>query len=262
MVQAVTARLADQVALVFGAGHGIGRAVAHRLLAEGAQVMAADLDADALAQTLQGYDQERVLALECDVTNRESVDAAVQAGVAWAGGLDIVANVVGKADPHPDLAEMTDEVWTAELDVNLTGVMRCIRAALPHLEARGGGAIVSIGSVNGLTAFGSEPYSAAKAGLSSLTRNLAVDLGPRGIRINVIAPGTVRTRVWQGKDERVARMAGLAPLGRIGEPEDVAAALAFLVSDDASWITGVTLPVDGGMTTGPYQVIRAERPPG
>src|SRR5699024_5817728 len=130
---------------------------------------------------------------------------------------------------------------------NLTGVMRCIRAAVPHL--RPGGSIVSVSSINALAAFGSEPYSSAKAGLSALTRNLAVDLAHRQVRINVVAPGTVRTRVWDGQAGGADRNAPLIPLGRPGEPEDIAAAITFLASADAAWITGITLPVDGGMLT-------------
>jgi NAD(P)-dependent dehydrogenase (short-subunit alcohol dehydrogenase family) len=114
-----------------------------------------------------------------------------------------------------------------------------------------GGAIALVGSVNGLAAWGGAPYSAAKAGLVNLTQQLGAELGPRGIRVNLVAPGTVRTRVWDDQPGRPDQMAVLYPLGRIGEPEDIANALAFLCSPDASWITGVTLPVDGGASAGP-----------
>src|SRR5690625_1971977 len=130
--------------------------------------------------------------------------------------------------------------------------MRCIRAAVPHLHDDG--AIVTVSSINALAAFGSEPYSAAKAGLSALTRNLAIQLAARGIRINVVAPGTVRTRVWEGQPGGADRNLPLIPLGRPGEPEDIAAAITFLASADASWVTGITMPVDGGMLAGPRQV--------
>jgi NAD(P)-dependent dehydrogenase (short-subunit alcohol dehydrogenase family) len=107
-----------------------------------------------------------------------------------------------------------------------------------------------ISSVNALTGIGSEPYSSAKAGLGSLTQNLAVSLGPDGVRVNAIAPGTVRTRVWDGQPGGADRMAPLYPLGRVGEPEDIAAAVAYLASSDAAWVTGVLLPVDGGLLAG------------
>jgi NAD(P)-dependent dehydrogenase (short-subunit alcohol dehydrogenase family) len=125
-----------------------------------------------------------------------------------------------------------------------------IRACLPHLKATRG-VVVLVGSVNGLVAFGEPAYSSAKAGLSLLARNLAVTLGPDGIRINVVAPGTVRTRVWDTQQGALERLRDNYPLGRVGEPSDIAPAIAFLASSEASWITGVTLPVDGGGTAGP-----------
>ena len=114
---------------------------------------------------------------------------------------------------------------------------------------------MSISSVNGLAGFGEVAYSSAKAGLGLLTRNLAITLGPAGIRVNAVAPGTVRTRVWDGQDGGADRLRPLYPLGRVGEPSDIAAAVAFLASDDAAWITGVTLPVDGGVLAGPAQLM-------
>ena len=138
------------------------------------------------------------------------------------------------------------------LDLNLLGVVRCCRAAVSHLRgSTKGPAIVNVSSVNGITAFGSEPYSAAKAGISSLTLNLASSLASDGIRVNTVAPATIRTRNWDGQEGGADRFRPLYPLGRVGEPEDVAGAVAFLASSDAAWITGHTLPVDGGLLTGP-----------
>jgi NAD(P)-dependent dehydrogenase (short-subunit alcohol dehydrogenase family) len=127
--------------------------------------------------------------------------------------------------------------------------VRLIRACREALIASKG-SIVMVGSVNGVAAYGEPAYAAAKAGLTLLAKNLAVELGPAGVRINVVAPGTVRTRVWDHQGGPDA-LAPLYPLGRVGEPADIAAAIAFLASDDASWITGVTLPVDGGSLAGP-----------
>ena len=139
-----------------------------------------------------------------------------------------------------------------KLDLNLNGSMRCIRTALPHLLAAGRGSnVVTIGSVNGLAAFSGYAYSAAKAGLINLTMTLAASYGKHGIRFNLIAPGTIRTRVWDTQPEDFKRASSMYPLGRAGEPEDIAAAVAFLASSDASWITGITLPVEGGLLTGP-----------
>lgn len=141
-----------------------------------------------------------------------------------------------------------DERVADEVAQQLPG--RGHRAAIPHLRRSARGpAIVNVSSVNGLTALGSEPYSSAKAGLVSLTANLALTLGPEQIRVNGVAPGTVRTRVWDDQEGGPERLRPMYPLGRVGEPEDVAAAVAFLASSDAAWITGHTLPVDGGLLT-------------
>ena len=168
------------------------------------------------------------------------------------GRLDVLVNTAGGDAQEPPFPDADDALWVRLADLNLLGVVRCIRAALPHLIASpAGGAVVTIGSVNGLAAFGSYPYSAAKAGLESVTKNLAAEYGRSGVRFNLIAPGTIRTRVWDVQPGALESLSHLYPLGRVGEPEDVAAAVAFLASDDAAWITGVTLPVDGGILTGP-----------
>ncbi|HLS26493.1 MAG TPA: SDR family NAD(P)-dependent oxidoreductase [Beutenbergiaceae bacterium] len=252
MSLAIPDRFAGSVVFVTGAAHGIGRATAQRFLAEGARVVLADVDPEAAGHVAAGHDPDRALVVACDQTSTASVTAAFQEALRWAGGLDVLANVAGGAEPDPPIEEMGDEQWAHELDLNLTGVMRCIRAAVPHLHDDG--AIVTVSSINALAAFGSEPYSAAKAGLSALTRNLAIQLAPRGIRVNVVAPGTVRTRVWEGQPGGADRNLPLIPLGRPGEPEDIAAAVTFLASADASWVTGITMPVDGGMLAGPRQV--------
>ena len=172
--------------------------------------------------------------------------------VAAFGGLDVLINVAGGDTGHGRFEETPDEVWTRMLELNLLGVVRCCRAAIPHLRrSTKGPAIVNVSSVNGIIAFGSEPYSAAKAGVSSLTLNLASSLAPDGIRVNTVAPATIRTRNWDDQEGGADRFRPIYPLGRVGEPEDVAGAVAFLASTDAAWITGHTLPVDGGLLTGP-----------
>lgn len=189
------------------------------------------------------------MAIGIDITSSESVQDAVGSLADEFGGLAVLVNAAGGDRPHPEFTDTDDETWRALIDLNLIGVVRCVRAALPHLLAAstGGSSVVTIGSVNGLTSLGSEPYSAAKAGLQNLTSNLAVQYGPRGVRFNLIAPGSVRTRVWDSQPGALARLTPLYPLGRIGEPDDIAAAVAFLASDDAAWITGATIPVDGGI---------------
>ncbi|RPF21830.1 SDR family NAD(P)-dependent oxidoreductase [Myceligenerans xiligouense] len=246
------------VALVTGAAHGIGAATARRLHGEGATVVVTDHDADAAAGLARDLGA-RALGIACDVHDRGSVDAAVDAARAAFGRLDVLVTVAGGSVPTPDPEQVSDEEWARLVDLNLTGTMRCVRAALPLLHESPRPAVVMVSSVNGLAAFGDEPYSAAKAGLSVVAKNYAVRYGPAGIRFNVVAPGTVRTRVWDGQDGALERLAPHYPLGRVGEPEDIAAAIAFLASGDAAWITGVTLPVDGGILAGPLRSMFPER---
>ncbi len=244
-------RLDECVAFVTGGGHGIGRATALRLATEGAAVAIADLDVEAAQRTAAEIIATGgvALAVACDVTDTAAVDRAVTETVARFGRLDILANVAGADVDEPPFAEQPDEIWRRMHEINLLGVVRTTRAAIPHLlSAPHGGSVVNVSSVNGMLAIGSYPYSAAKAGLQNLTMNLAAEYGPRRVRFNVVAPGTVRTRVWDDQPETFAQMHRLYPLGRVGEPEDIAAAIAFLVSDDAAWITGIVLPVDGGLT--------------
>jgi len=246
----VSRRFTGSAVLVTGAGSGIGRACAHRLAAEGARVAVADLDRATAERTAAELGDDH-LAVRMDVTDRGSVDEGVATVAERFGGLDVLVCVAGGDVAHPGVEDTEDEVWRAMIDLNLLGTVRACRAAVPHLRrSERGPAIVVISSVNALTGIGSEPYSSAKAGLHSLTQNLAVQLGPDGIRANVVAPGTIRTRVWDGQPGGADRMAPLYPLGRVGEPEDVAAAVAYLASADAGWVTGVVLPVDGGLLAG------------
>ncbi|MFJ8825661.1 SDR family NAD(P)-dependent oxidoreductase [Streptomyces sp. NPDC102467] len=244
-------RFEGYAALVTGAGRGIGAAVAHRLAAEGSQVLVTDIDVVA-AEKIAGEIREQggaATAWRCDVGDRDSVTAAVAGAVETFGHLDVLVNNAYAC--HPDTAlfeDEDDEAWSRDLDLSLNGAYRCCKAALPHLAASGRGAVVNIGSVNGLQDFGNHAYSAAKAGLISLTRTLAGHAGPRGVRVNLVAPGTVRTRAWTDRGRNPDAMSALYPLGRVGEPEDIAAAVAFLASRDAAWVTGVVLPVDGGIT--------------
>ncbi|WP_210570152.1 SDR family NAD(P)-dependent oxidoreductase [Streptomyces sp. GESEQ-4] len=257
-----TTRFQGYGVLVTGAARGIGAAVARRLAEEGARVLVTDRDgpeADKTASALRevGLAAE---ALVCDVADRASVEAAVAHAVESFGSLDVLVNSAACCTADTPLFEDgPDEAWDRDIDITLTGAYRCCRAALPHLAASGRGAIVSIGSVNGAYDFGNQAYSAAKAGLASLTRTLAGHAAPRGVRVNLVMPGTVRTSAWEGRDDELDALRPLYPLGRVGEPEDIAAAVAFLASRDAAWITGTTLAVDGGITavnTGFRTVIR------
>ncbi len=213
----------------------------------------ADVDV-AAAQRLQqdiGGAAAGHCAVELDVTEPGSVDNAMRRAVDQLGALDSLVLVAGGDVAHGDFEHTDDDIWRQMIELNLLGAVRCCRAGIPHLRrSQAFPSIVLISSVNALLGLGSEPYSAAKAGLGSLTLNLAVQLGPEGIRVNCVAPGTIRTRVWDTQEGGADRMRSLYPLGRVGEPDDVAAAVVFLASRDAAWITGHTLPVDGGLMTG------------
>ncbi|WUH93153.1 SDR family oxidoreductase [Streptomyces sp. NBC_00433] len=245
-------RFEDFGVIVTGGARGIGEATARRFAAEGAGVLIADIDQEGAERTAGSIRAAggRAEACGCDVADRTSVDAAVARAVEAFGTLDVLVNNAYRCGEHrPDFTDEDDEEWRLDLDVTLVGAVRCTRAALPHLAAAPDrrGAVVNIGSVNGISYFGNHSYSAAKAGLMSLTRTLAVHAAPSGVRVNLIAPGTIRTPAWEGKESVLTAAAPLYPLGRIGEPADIAAAVTFLASRDAAWITGVTLPVDGGI---------------
>ncbi|MGH8877304.1 MAG: SDR family NAD(P)-dependent oxidoreductase [Stackebrandtia sp.] len=257
-------RFDGKTAFITGAAHGIGRACAKRLADEGARVAIADIDADAATDTASDIGKA-ALPVTCDVRDRDSIDTAVTTTVDRFGGIDILVNNVGIAT-GTRFEDLDDDVWRDVTEPTLTGAIRCVQACLPHLLAvPGGGTVVSIASVNGMGAVGEIPYSAAKAGLINASANLAVQYGARArqvgfddtgwIRFNVVAPGTIRTRNWtdNGPEQaaQLKKLERLYPAGRVGEPDDVAAAVAYLTSNDAAWITGVTLPVDGGLMTGP-----------
>ncbi|MFE5592138.1 SDR family NAD(P)-dependent oxidoreductase [Streptomyces sp. NPDC056549] len=245
----LTKRFDGYAALVTGAARGIGAATARRLAAEGARVLVTDIDEAAARQTAERL--PGAVGLRCDVGDQESVDGAVAYAVRAFGRLDVLVNnaLAPVAADRDRFEDEPDDGWTGQLGVTLMGAVRCSRAALPHLAAAGGrGAIVTIGSVNAEADFGGHAYSAAKAGLASLTRTLAGDAAPRGVRVNQINPGTIATTAWAGREADLTALATrVYPLGRVGTPEDVAAAVAFLASTDAAWITGTTLRVDGGL---------------
>ena len=246
-----TKRFEGHGVLVTGAARGIGAAAARRLAEEGAAVLLTDRDGTVVEETAAGLREQGLAAkaLACDVADRSAVEAAVAHAVDAFGSLDVLVNCAARCTPEtPRFEDDSDDEWDRDLDVTLGGPYRCSRAALPHLVASGRGAIVTIGSVNALQDFGNHAYSAAKAGLGSLTRTLAGHAAARGVRVNMVVPGTVRTSAWEGREDDLTAMRRLYPLGRVGEPEDIAAAVAFLASRDAAWITGTTLVVDGGLT--------------
>lgn len=254
-------RLIEKTAIVTGAASGIGRAVALRFLAEGARVAGLDLNAAGLEETgaLAGESRAAFGALPCDLTDEAQVMQAVSHAVASAGRLDIVFNGAGASgrrwgDGPVDACSVTG--WQRTLDTNLTSIFLVCKAVVPWLTAAGGGSIINLGSVLGMVGgdadFATHAYAAAKAGIIGLSRAMAVYYAPRGIRVNVIAPGLIATpmsRRAQENEHIQRRLAGLQPLtGAMGQPEDVAAAAAYLASDEARFVTGIVLPVDGGWT--------------
>ena len=253
MGQRELGRFAGAAVIITGGAHGIGRACAARLAEEGAHIVVADLDQTAAQQVASGLapkDRSHV-PVWLDVTDASSVERAFAEAISGLGGIDVLINVAGGDTNHGTFEETADEVWVSMIELNLLGVVRCCRAAIPYLRRSDKNpAIVNVSSVNALAALGSEPYSSTKAGIGALTINLAASLAADGIRVNTVAPATIRTRNWEGQQGGADRFRHLYPLGRVGEPEDVAAAVAFLASTDAAWITGHTLPVDGGLLTG------------
>lgn len=249
--------LSGRVALVTGGASGIGLATCTALCAAGAAVVVADLNGEgarAAAKDLEAAGH-RAVGVAADVGDEASIAAMVEVAVSTFGGLDILHNNAADSDPalmSRDLAvaEMDIEVWDRSMRVNLRGPMLGCKHAIPHMIARGGGAIVNTSSASGLTGdLARSAYAASKAGLRSLTESVAVQYGKQGIRANAIAPGVIATPALEANvpAEQVAVYASNTLTPRLGSPEDIAAAVVFLASDAAGFITGQMLSVDGGL---------------
>lgn len=247
----------DRIALVTGAAHGIGRVISLRLAAEGASVAVLDLDgggAEATAAMIRDAGG-RSFATQADIANMVELAGAVNEAEDALGPIDILVNNAAYTAAG-DLKSISLDAWHKEIDVNVNGTYHCLRVLLPKMTERKGGVIVNIASVNGVRYFGNPAYSAAKAALINLTQSVASEYGRHGIRCNAILPGSVRTDniTWKIRQERdpdvFRKLAKWYPLGRVAEPDDVAKAVSFLASEDAGYITGVALPVDGGLLAG------------
>ena len=250
----------DRVALVTGAAGGIGAAIAKGLAASGARVVVADVKDGAETVAAVEAAGGQALAVACDVADPEQVAAAVAAAVERFGSLDVLVNDAGIGGGSKLLHELDVDDWLRTVAVNLTGPFLCTRAAMPHLLASGRGRIVNIASTYGIVGAPLAPaYCATKGGVVNLTRQLAVDYSPLGVRVNAILPGYIDTdmggyRASLGPEGSVAAnarrdaAAALQPIGRQAHAEEVAAVAVFLVSDESSFMTGAIVPVDGGCT--------------
>jgi len=247
-------RLAGKVALVTGANVGIGEAVAKRLAAEGAAVVVTGRRKHLLDRVVSDIESSkgRARAVAGSVTDESHVRSAVEQCIHAYGRLNILINNAAIGAFGKLLHEIDDATWNEVLDINLTGVFRMTRAAVPALLKAGGGAIVNISSVGGLVGFsGSAAYGTSKGGLEIFTKCVAMDYAQDGIRCNSVCPGLIDTPMAKpllNNPDMIAEVLSAYPIRRVGTPDEVAKMVLYLVSDDASWVTGSSFTIDGGLT--------------
>ena len=247
-------RFDGETVFVTGGGSGIGRETAMRCAEEGADVVVADVDREAVEETADAIGEAggKASSYELDVRDAEALAEAIDA-TAEKGGIDVLVNNAGISHPRSDMEDVDIEVRDRVIDINTKGVWNGCRAAIPHLKDQGSGAIVNTASLAGLIGMpGGAAYSLSKGAVVNFTRAIAAELGSHGVRANAVCPGVVETPlVTDDRDPEEwpdlrDRMAEAYPLGRLGRPEDVANAVRFLASEEAAWITGHALVVDGG----------------
>ena len=250
-------RLEGKVALITGGGSGIGRASALRFAAEGASIVASDLSEASAVETVAAIREAggEATAVAGDVVSSDDAKAMVKAAVDAYGKLDVLVNSAGVSGRVEGVSH--EEVWDKVMDVNLKGTYLVSWHAVPEMEATGGGSIINLASIMALVGYpvgmggGFNPYNASKGGVLQFTRNLAIDLARKNIRVNCICPGYVETNMTRRlteNPESYEALKGRHPMGRLGQPDDIANAALFLASDEAAFVTGAPLIVDGGYT--------------
>jgi NAD(P)-dependent dehydrogenase (short-subunit alcohol dehydrogenase family) len=260
-------RLADKVAIITGAGSGMGRAMAELFAAEGASLVLADISGwqDEVAAALTGSGSNSAVGVQCDVSDEAQVQAMIAAAVDRFGRLDVLCNNAGFGGGMAPLHKQSLELWNKVHDTNIKGVFLGMKYGIAAMLESGGGAIVNTGSASAVVGWKHHSvYAAAKAGVHQMTRIAALDYSAHNIRVNAIAPGTMWTGLVEASKthdeppEGFPVLAGI-PMGRWGYARDIANAALFLASDDAAYVTGVVLPVDGGYSIG-FSGMGAERP--
>jgi NAD(P)-dependent dehydrogenase (short-subunit alcohol dehydrogenase family) len=251
--------LAGKVALVTGAGSGIGRATSLRMARAGARIVVSDIDEDGGREMVDAVEQvgAEAIFVRADTASPADVRALIHTTVETYGRLDCAVNNAGVSGLPPDGRtyaphEIPEEIWTRVIGINLTGVFLCLQQEIAQMLAQGGGAIVNLASIYGLVGARGAPYVASKHGVVGLTRSFALAYAKQGIRVNAVCPGHTETpmvaSVFEARPEEEATLRGAYPMGRLGVPSEIAEAIAWLCSDAASFVTGIALPVDGGLT--------------
>ncbi|MBV8781533.1 MAG: SDR family oxidoreductase [Phycisphaerae bacterium] len=243
-------RFDSKTIIITGSGSGIGAATAIHFSREGANVVILGRTKAKLAETVRHMDEDRTLSIACDVSKPRDVETMVRATVKRFGGLDVLVNNAGIFEGGP-ITEATTDQWKKVMAIDVDGVFYCCRAAVPHLIERKG-CIVNVSSVSGLGGdWNASPYNAAKGAITNFTRSLAMELGDKGVRVNAVNPSLTFTDMTADmkKDKALLKkFYDRIPMRRAAEPEDIAPVIAFLASDDARFVTGVNLPVDGGLS--------------